>query len=242
MNQVSEAWATVDDLPDSIGDARAVRPDVIESALMFASDVLFNLTGRRWPGHATDRYRPCCQCDAPANCGCAGLAAVELPNRPVVSVTQVKVDGSVVSPSEYELRDARRIVAVRQPSGLRRSWIWCQDLSRPTTDPGTWEITYVWGARPPAAGITAAAILGWEFALAWTPALLGQCRLPKRVTSITRNGMTVATIDPLTLFDKGLTGVPEVDVWTKSLEYGTSKGGARVLIPGAQRKATRVTT
>ncbi len=238
MNQ-STSWVTIDDLPEAQGD-RAPRPDVVESAIAFASDVLYNLTGRRWAGVRTDRYRPCCGC-TPSDCACEPGGSILLPNTPAVAVTQIKIDGQVIASSEYELRDRRRIVAVRQPDGTRRTFLQCQDLTRPTTDVGTMEVVYTWGSAPPDAGKTACGILAWEFALAWTPALAGMCRLPRRVTSITRAGMTVAAIDPLSLFEKGLTGIPEVDVWTKSLEYGTNRTGARVLVPGQHVKATRAT-
>lgn len=237
-SQVNATWATEADLPDS-ADGRAIRPDILTKALLFSSEVLFNITKRRWPGTATDTYRPCCGC-LPATCGCGEWASFELPNTPVQAITSIKVDGSIVAASEYDLRDRRSVIAVRQADGTIRSWRRCQDLTQPTTELNTMEVVYTWGAPPPDAGVTACAILAWEFALAWTPAMAGQCRLPRRVTSVTRAGMSVAVIDPLTLFKDGLTGVPEVDVWTGSLRFGDQIGAAaHVIIPGAPRKATR---
>lgn len=240
VSQVFEPWATEDDLPAAAVD-KSVSPSVLSKALLFASEVLFNITQRRWPGLATDVYRPCCSCAGPVSCECARWSALELPNTPARSVTQVLVDGVVVAPEEYELRDGGWVHAVRQPDGTLRSWLRCQDLTLPPTAVGTMQVTYRWGTEPPPAGRIACGVLAWEFAVAWTPTLEGQCRLPKRVTSVTRAGITVAAIDPLTLFEKGLTGIPEVDVWTSSLTVGTKRLPGRVHVPGARAGGTRRT-
>lgn len=236
MTLTASPWATVEDLPETC-DARAVKPGTIEDALQFASDVLYHLTGRRWPGVRTDTFRPCCGCSR-MRCSCTPPASVELPLTPAIAITSVKVDGLVVPTNEYVLHEKRWLVAVRKADGTRRTWPTTQDLTRPSTEQDTFEIAYTWGGLPPSSGVKAAAILGWEFALAWTPNSQG-CRLPRRVTSVTRQGVSVAVIDPLTLFNDGLTGVPEVDLWTKSLSRGDARQTATVLVPGQFPGVTR---
>ena len=43
------------------------------------------------------------------------------------------------------------------------------------------------------------------------------CRLPQRVTSITREGVTLAMLDPFEMLDKGRTGLFEVDLWLEAV-------------------------
>lgn len=44
-----------------------------------------------------------------------------------------------------------------------------------------------------------------------------RCRLPRNASSATRQGVSVQFPDPLEIIQAGLTGVPEVDLWIKSL-------------------------
>lgn len=224
-------WATEDDLPES-ADSRAIKPEVLERAFAVASDVLYNITGRRWGGVCDDTYRPCCGCDY-GSCECRPANTLDLPGRPVVAIAELKVDGVAWDPATYEVRDRRWLVTVRDPStGVRPIIPRCQDLTLPTTEVGTVEVSYSYGSLPPQAGITSCAVLAYEFALAWTPALANQCRLPRRVTSITRQGITVAMIDPLSLFEKGLTGIADVDLWTSAVRYGEKTSEAQLYVPG----------
>lgn len=44
-----------------------------------------------------------------------------------------------------------------------------------------------------------------------------RCRLPRNASSATRQGVSVQFPDPVEIIQAGLTGVPEVDLWIKSL-------------------------
>lgn len=44
-----------------------------------------------------------------------------------------------------------------------------------------------------------------------------RCRLPRNASSATRQGVSVQFPDPVEIIQAGMTGVPEVDLWIKSL-------------------------
>ena len=54
------------------------------------------------------------------------------------------------------------------------------------------------------------------------------CQLPERVTSITREGISMSMLDPQTFLDKGLTGLIKVDEWLASYAVGNIRMRASV--------------
>lgn len=259
-------WATTADVCSPCDDY-AFDPVVLEDCLQVASDVLFELTSRRWPGVCAEVVRPnaqyrahdgprywghlvgrigassspwgWCSCNRPREWGCSSLSEVLLGASPVLSITEVLVDGVVVAPGEYRVDDHRYLVGLERADGTRRRWPCCQNMALPDTEEGTWSVAYTYGLEPPLGGVRAAAALGCQLALACQPETVGKCRLPKRITSITRQGVTVAVLDPLTLFADGLTGLAEVDLWVQSTRLGVARRRATVLVPGQARDVRR---
>ena len=160
---------------------------------------------------------------------------------PWVPVAEVRlvVDGEVVPAVEYAVDDEQYLVGLTAADGTQRRWPCCQRLDLEDTEPGTWSVTFAWGGLPPDGGVRAAAALGCEMLKAASGDKA--CRLPKRVTSIVRQGVTVAVLDPLTLFADGATGLPEVDLWLGSLRFGRAHRPSRLLVPGRRRGVTRRT-
>lgn len=235
-------WATLADLCTPCDDYD-LDPVLLEDALQASSDVLYNLTGRRWPGECTDLVRPCRrECGSRDGCGCGGASEFRLPGYPVTSIDQVKVDGLVVDPAEYRLDGRRTLVGLRRADGTLRVWPNCQRLDLPDTEEGTWSVAYTYGDDPPRGGVRSAATLGCEIAKACQPEAFGsaKCRLPARVTTISRQNITLAVLDPLTVFSKdGLTGLPEVDLWISSVRHGDARRRATVRDPAAPRSSRR---
>lgn len=137
-----------------------------------------------------------------AACGCLGAKQVRL-FGPASNVAEVKVDGMVLDPSAYRLDPGGYLV--RTDGG---TWPLCQDLSQPDTAEGTWSVTYQPGQPVDALGAWAAGVLAGEYVKACTG---GQCRLPKSVTQITRQGVTMTL--SAGMFPDGKTGIEEVDSW-----------------------------
>lgn len=250
-------WATTGDVCSPCDDY-ALDVTLLEDSIQMASDVLYNLTGRRWPGECIDVVRPqarwrasaapawwpgdssskwgWCSCSRGRETGCSSVSEVRLPGEGLVdpATIYVKIDGSAFA--NWRLDDDRWLV---RTDG--EGWPCCQRLELDDAEPDTWSITYTRDGAPPVGGRIAAASLGCQLALACQPEAVdaGACRLPKRITSITRQGVTIAVLDPLTLFADGQTGLAEVDLWVASVIAGDQRRRANVLIPGRPRAVRR---
>lgn len=239
---VCSPWATEADLPVDHG-ADPAGALTVADCLLAASDVLFNLTRRRWPGSCSATIRPVgCDCRTVDACACLPPHEVILPTVPVTGVTEVKVDGAAVDPGRYRVDDYARLVLVYDEAAEPRRWPCCQRLDLPDTEPGTFSVTYAFGTPPPIGGRIAAAALGLQLALSATPAAAGACRLPKRITTITRQGVSMAVLDPMSLFEDGLTGLAEVDMWVQSVNVGDRRRRAVVIDPQSYHRARRAGT
>lgn len=56
----------------------------------------------------------------------------------------------------------------------------------------------------------------------------GKCRLPRRVQTVSRQGVTYQMVDPTDIYRDGLTGLPEVDIWIASVNPNRLMGAPRV--------------
>lgn len=211
-----------------------------EFARRVATELVWRLSGRRyglcavtvrpcrktcaegdlpyWPGGLAGPMTPyiedgawynarCGTC--PTECGCSPLCEVVLP-APVHDIVEVRVDGEVVPPESYRVDNHRLLVRTDGDC-----WPDCQDLEAAPDEPGGFAVTYHWGIPVPPGGQYAAGVYACELLKACAGA--GNCRLPKRVQQITREGVTMAFLDPMQFLADGLTGVPEVDVWIRSV-------------------------
>ncbi len=230
LGPLCQSWA----VPDDVCGPAELDGVLLARWLAVASVNLYNLTGRQWPGECTDTWYP-------ASSGCAPLvrrgvpvkrtdgARLRLPAYPVVSIVEVVVDGVAVDPARYRVEDYRDLVWVPEAGGVR-SWPRAED----------WHVVYRYGSGPPPGGREAAAALGYQLALSCNPDA-GECQLPKRVQSITRQGVTMAILDPLTLFPDGQTGLAEVDSWVAAQRLGAARRPATVYLPGQRPTGHRRT-
>jgi len=133
--------------------------------------------------------------------GCCGTACeLELPKT--VSITSVTVDGATVSPSAYRIDNGYLLV---RTDGA--CWPRCQDFSK-NTGTGVFTVTGVFGRAVPDEVLDAASILACEIG----KSIAGQpCRLPQRMQSLSRQGVSVQFPSVDNYLDRGLTGLNEVD-------------------------------
>lgn len=240
---VCTPWVTPDDLPAE----RATLSGGVtwDEVCQMASDILFDLSGRRWTGDCgqvtarlslgDDGVPTCCgtgrgypPMDQFTDAGWSGY-----PSAPILLSGEV-YNITCCTPAKLRLPDttARDVVSVtergtvRDPSTyeLRRGG-WLVDLSLR----GWWpcgtavEVVYSAGWAPPAGGKVAARLFALE--LGKLLAGDGTCRLPSRVQNVLRQGVTMASLDKLEDLDKGRIGYYPVDMWLSSVTR-TVRGGA----------------
>lgn len=219
-------WIEVDDLvseddtgvlcplPDSVTDLAA------EAAIEIATAVLYERTGRRWHGVQEQSFRPSAQdpddnflipnwVESWGTLPCSPSDTIDFPVFPVKSVVEVRVDGTVVPSSAYQLQDSRRLVRVDGSD-----WPCSQDLSLPATQLGTFEVKLVHGVEPPEAGKYCCAVYAAELAKAFCNL---DCALPQRTQYVTRQGVSALVMDPLNVIFRGMVGLPTVDSWIRSV-------------------------
>jgi len=204
-------WITGDDVAACCG-VEVSSGVVYDDVATQAQNLLHQLSGKKFPGLCGPvTVRPCrdnCSCfpfqrlayasggsrliwtgefwgwgNGSSNCGCGCLSQVLLSGYPVQIITQVKVNGEVVAPSEYRLDENRYLTRVNGSF-----WPSCQDLSLADTEEGTFSVSYAYGASVPTEGEAAAAQLACEL----YKECAGQtCALPKGVTRVSRQGIVI---------------------------------------------------
>lgn len=226
--------------PDWPGDdADQATKDRAQRAVQIASDRLRKLTAGRW-GLCEEVVRPCNaptqlerltrfdrwpfgspygggildpyvdngtmrnrSCGCAADCSCGPVCKVVLPG-PADSIVEVRLDGQVVDPNTYTLTPDGWLV---RTAGL--CWPDCQDMTLPDTAPGTMSVRYLRGRDPeqdPDA-IRAVSVLACEL----FKNLCGRkCRIPGRVTTVQREGITY---DVVSDWPRKGTGIDDVDDW-----------------------------
>lgn len=198
------AWTTAEDVMGCCSAEIGSDTTFLEASTVATSELLYEASGRRWPGVCSRTVRPCrtdnCLCGFQVlsrghlvgwtgtcwggyDCGCHPISRVKLAGH-VRSISQVKIDGAVLDPSEYEVAENRWLVH-KQPG----RWPFCQILDRSDTEHGTFSVTYEYGKAPPVAGQLAAQALACEIVKACTPGV--ECALPDGVVRITRQGITI---------------------------------------------------
>lgn len=216
-----------------------------EAAEKMAVDFLWNWTGQRF-GTCTTTLRPCrtnCDESRPSTfdgrgpgrsgsagvwrpvlingewfnlscghcggtCSCDRVSSLVLPG-PVVSIEEVQINGEVLPPTAYRLRGN---CLIRTDGG---DWPTCQDFTADLGEPNTWGVTYTLGVEVPMGGQIAAGILAREFELAMCNS--SKCALPRRLQSLTRQGVTMAVLDTFEDIDSGHTGIWLIDSWIASV-------------------------
>ena len=213
-------------------DGDPVPQPIIDNAKIVASQILWALTGRQF-GLCTVTIRPCRMCNDPCclpegngnfptqpfmqsdgswvnltcgcvdECSCTNIHEVRLP-YPACSVDEVLIDGEIVDDTTYTIYNFYKLVRLGGAD-----WPQCNDLTKPDSEPGTWSITVTYGREVPELVELAAGEMACEI----IKSLVGKpCKLPQRISSVSRQGVTVSFLDSMDFFDKGLSGLYFVDL------------------------------
>lgn len=213
-------WATTEDLCSPCDDY-AIDLDAMDRWLAVASDVLYELSGERFPGSCALTVRPCaqryewpngCRCSRLDSCACRQVSSISLGVYPLTRVDEVLLDGSPLPPSSYRVDDFRWLVRLDG-----ESWPCCQRLDLPSTETDTFQVTMTYGVGPPISGVLAAADLACELYKSCQPEQFKNCRLPPRVTDISRQGVSMSVAPALgRALQDGFTGIDSVDLFLKA--------------------------
>lgn len=155
-------------------------------------------------------------------CEISGANAINLPG-PVQSIDSVLVDGVVVPPSSYRVANKRTLI---RTDG--EAWPGCQDLSLPSSEPNTFEVTYQKGTPVPIGGQVAVGRLACE--LAKEACDDDSCALPANITNLTRQGISAGFDDTWEKQQEGWTGIRSIDTWVSSIR-GKARPFASVRSP-----------
>lgn len=242
-----EPWATLADIPEArVPDTDAV-PEVdweaaATVALQQATDLLYVLSGRRWRGDGCTRtvfaevVHPW-PCDPLVEYRARVVLdrwrrndyhtfGLRLPDWPVTAVTEVlDPDGVAVPAEERSLLRGQFLYRVTPDTGRLYGW-----------PAGEHEVTYTFGVAPPTGGVQAAAAYAAELARF---AVGEDTSLPRRITSITRQDVTMTLLDPGDYLDKGRVGIPAVDAWLSAVNPHGARRRPTVWSPDINR--TRIT-
>lgn len=259
------AWASVDDICEPC-DTYTTDLDLLDSSLAIASDLLFEMSGRRFPGSCSETVRPCGRsyhdgdirgyhmdsgrpwygtCGCQGGCGCSRLSEVSLGGYPVTSVSEVKVDGVTLDAARYRVDDWKWLVRLDDADGNNPGWPCCPSLldDPDDTDGHAFEVTFTYGTAPPPAGVRAAAVLACELVLACEPDQANQCRIPRKARSIVRQGVSMELmVEGFDFLRDGRTGIWEIDVFLQAYNPARISRPMAVVSPDIAPRVRRVGT
>lgn len=143
------------------------------------------------------------------SCSCPGLDETLLPG-PVHSVTEVKVDGVILTPGvDYRVDDYRKLVRLGSDP-----WPFCQNMNLADTEVGTWSVTAVYGEAVPMVGRVAVGELGLE--LVKYLMCDDDCAIPRGTIDISRQGVSMTIANMGDLFNTGFIQLRMCDLFIKT--------------------------
>lgn len=217
-----------------------------QTAVEYATFVLYKLTAEKYPGisRTTESYvaesRGSSHADpvsteALQNIQRIGVpTSIQYPKRlylrgtPAHEVFSVHYGETLLDPSEYILFNKRFLK-------LRNGVIWNY-----ACDQRGITVDYSYGMLPPQAGILAATTLANELLILMGEGSdMNQCRIPERVRSVSREGISFDLIDPQEFMDDGRTGIWEIDLFIRTANPSRAKKQPRLLSASDPRRYRR---
>lgn len=226
-----QPWVTWAEVVACRSDLDAVPEPAKVLALDAATSILFELTGKRYPGECETTRSFCqrCGCARDWCSGCGPFARVDLGALwPVSDVISVTVEGEDVDASKWRVDDWRWLVRLDG-----ETWPLATDL----TEPDAFQVTWVYGRNPSPSLRNAAALFTAEVAAKCASLT---CGLPDRVTTVNREGVTYTILDPQRFIAEGRTGIYLVDLAVEADKRGRTlpPGGFNPARAGTRRVAT----
>lgn len=143
---------------------------------------------------------------------------IRLRGQPVQQINTVRnVGGGIVNKDSYYLVDHSTI----------------QFSEGALIVPADIEISYSYGAEPPALGKMAARRVAIEFVKLWEGD--SDCALPQRVTNVTRQGVTYTVLDSQDFLEEMRLGIYEIDLFLKTNNPNKAQKRSKVFSPDIPR-------
>lgn len=203
-----------------------------------ASLLLYYWTGRQY-GTQTAVLRLCrpCNCSGPV-CAC-GVNAIDLGLWPVLSLDALRMDGVEQDLTNFHIDEYHYLVR----SGPQDPWPNCSNQWAASGGPYdsqaygyVFEVELTYGIEVPSILERAARTLACELL---NDACAATCKLPERVTSVARRGLTMEVASSMDLLDKNMTGIYSVDLAIKTLNPSRLQSPTFVWTPDLERNRNR---
>lgn len=241
---ISEAYpyVTPDELIERCSDASNVDELELLEIIEDASTVLYYLTGRQFHGTRQATVRPACH--AGCRCGCS-VYQVNLGLWPITDILSVRLEGTTYTGSNitdtFHLND-HRFLARNDGDQLLpgNQWAIAEGAYDTVADGEVFEVTFEHGIKIPSLLKRATRALACEW-VGQVAGITGPCKLPERVTTVTRSGLTLDVASAIDMLRDGKTGIYQVDlaiqtfnpsklqspsfVWSGQSSYDTRKIG-----------------
>lgn len=214
------AWTTSDDVALCCNVEIGSDTDIFDNAVVQASQLLFELSGRRFNGACEKTVRPCSggggcgfqvlsrghlvfpdgdwgwsgthwRWPSLDHCGCSPLSRILLSGYPVREITEVKIDGDVVDPATYRLDESRYLVRVRDPADPDTALGWPSCQSLDLEDTEVGTFSVTYEYGAGPPALGAAAAAQLACEFYKLCVGSGDCVLPAGTTRATRQGLTI---------------------------------------------------
>jgi hypothetical protein len=184
-----------------------------------ASTIMYELLGRRWvwPYITTTEVieiEP-------------GQNYIYLSGRPVTSILSITTNVDSYTQLKHTLTNNHRVRLYFPYAIAEGPWAFPFPFYPPATIPRSIITTYTYGSVPPDAVLFAIQILSDELDLLIQGS--DQCRLPERVKTVVRQGVSLDIVSPLDFLDKGRTGITQVDQVLSTFNFSKARRPARVI-------------
>lgn len=197
-----------------------------------AARIMYELLGRRWVWPAITTIE---EIEVPP-----GQSFVHLSGRPVRDVVSVTTGADSGTQLDFVLQNGYRM---EFPAGTLAAPVvgyWYPDPYIAVCNyPMKVVVEYTYGSPPPMPVQMAIDLLSREFALLMSGD--DDCKLPERVKSVTRQGISMDIVSPQDFLENGLTGITEIDEIISVFNSSKAKRPARVVsqvLPPPRRHGT----
>lgn len=172
-----------------------------------------------------------CSCDDRPNCGCSPFRQIELGFHPISSIIEVKVcgpsnpswPGTCVLPANlYHIDEFHWLIRDDNPDGTNPGWPNCGYMGTTANADDLFTVDFSYGQPAPLMLKRAAAILACELIIGCDPDAFAEaeCRLPRNVVSIARQGINVVLQSAFFVQQPGRPmdfGIPEINMAVSTL-------------------------